>query len=107
MELAGNRTLWMNDYTARQFSPEQQEQISLAENPLQAANNGELCMVEGEALLPYEDQLEELILFRWNRVYPADTYLDIPLSEHGWVLVNTLEFSGYSHERITQEVYRK
>ena len=60
-----------------------------------------------EPLLPYEAQLESLILFRWDRVYPADTCLDIPLEEHGWRLVERSEFPGYSHEKIVQEVYQK
>lgn len=107
LELAGDRPIWMSAYTARQFPAEQQAQIRPVERPLSAAGTGELCLVEGEALLPYEAQLETLILFRWDRVYPADTYLDIPLAEHGWRLVEELEFQGYSHEKITQEVYRK
>lgn len=107
LKLAEGRPIWMSAYTARQFPVEQQDLIREAESPLSAAGRGELCLVEGEPLLPYEAQLESLILFRWDRVYPADTCLDIPLEEHGWRLVERSEFPGYSHEKIVQEVYQK
>lgn len=107
LRLAGDRPIWMSAYTARQFPAEQQGRIRQTERPLSAAGRGELCLVEGAALLPHEGQLESLILFRWDCVYPADTYLDIPLEEHGWRLAECLELQGYSHKKITQEVYQK
>ena len=58
-------------------------------------------------LHPYQNKLEKIVLFRWNRVYPADTWLDLSLDEEGWHLVNCQEFSGSSHKTITQEVYEK
>lgn len=105
--LAGDRPIWMSAYTARQFSTEQQGRIKQAESPPSAAGRGEMCLVEGEMLLPHEAKLESMILFRWDRVYPADTYFDVPLEEHGWRLVESLELQGHSHEKITQEVYQR
>lgn len=107
LALSENRTLWMSPYTARQFSEDEQRRFKLADAPQLSAGAGELCFVEGEPLLPYEDQIEAAILFRWNRVYPADTYFDILLDEPTWKLAEISEFSGYSHEKITQEVYVK
>lgn len=46
---------------------------------------------------------EGLVLYRWNRLYPADTYFDLPLD--GCRLLEKREFSGSSHEKITKEVY--
>lgn len=107
LELANGRPVWVSAYTARQFSPEDQQRIRLAETPMLAAGEGEFCFVEGEPVLPHEAQIESVILFRWNRVYPADTYFDIPLIKHGWSVTEVSEFTGYSHEKITQEVYRR
>lgn len=107
LELANGTPVWMSPYTARQFSSEDHQQIRLAENPMLAAGEGEFCFVEGEPVLPHEARIESVILFRWNRVYPADTYFDVPLIEQGWTIAETSEFSGYSHEKITQEVYRR
>ena len=52
---------------------------------------------------PYIDYIYELILIRWNRIYPADFYFKIDMGE--WNLVNKEEFIGSSHERITWEDY--
>lgn len=55
-----------------------------------------------ESLLP---QAKKVVIYRWNRVYPADRYLEIPLQEAGFSLTEVSQFPGYSHETITREVY--
>ena len=52
----------------------------------------------------YEDRIEELILFRWNKIYPADLYFDLDLS--AWHLEETEEFEGSTHH-ITKKRYTK
>lgn len=53
----------------------------------------------------FEDDVEEIVLYRWNRRYPADQYFPIDLAF--WNLVESIDFQGYSHERITRERYRR
>ena len=50
---------------------------------------------------------EELILYRWNRLYPADLWLQFDPEERGMELVSREDFTGRSHERITREIWRK
>lgn len=50
---------------------------------------------------------EELILYRWNRLYPADLWLRFDPEERGMELVSREDFTGRSHERITREIWRK
>ena len=64
---------------------------------------GDFCFVEDQPLASVVERLEEIILFKWNRVYPADTYFDISLDD--WRCVSAIDFAGSSHETITQEVY--
>lgn len=45
----------------------------------------------------------KVVIYRWNRHYPADVRFDADLS--GFTLESTGEFSGSSHEIITKEVY--
>ena len=104
---AGDGKLYVNAYTARQFTAEQQERLVISEDFLAQAGPEDFCFVENVALSPWEDQIRTLILFHWNRVYPTDMSFDIPLIDHGWKLTETREFPGYSHEKITQEVYVK
>ena len=47
--------------------------------------------------------IRTLTVYRWNRRYPADVFLDVDLS--GWRRVSCWEFPGHSHERISKEVY--
>lgn len=48
---------------------------------------------------------KKLVIYRWNRHYPADVRFDADLT--GFVLQNTCEFAGKSHETITKEVYTR
>ena len=49
---------------------------------------------------------DELILYRWNRLYPADLWLRFDPQERGLVLMSSEDFAGSSHERITREIWR-
>lgn len=97
----------MNSYSATQFACEVVPEIHIDDNFLSEARSGDYCFVEDTALLPYEAGIERMIIFQWNRVYPADMYFDIPLLAHGWKCKETEEFTGNSHERITMEVYER
>ena len=63
----------------------------------------EVVLAELSALARREGA-EELVLYRWNRSYPGDVTFPWPLT--GWKLVETADFPGTSHEKITEEVYR-
>ncbi len=105
-DAAGGR-LWMNAYSAKQFSPEEQPLLHVAEDFLDLAETGDFCFVEDRSPLPWLDKLEEVRLYHWNRVYPADVHLDLPLDGPDWTLAGREEFPGWSHHVITKEVYRR
>ena len=92
---AGNSKIWMNAYSAKQFGDEDQSRIQVAEDFLKKAGKGE----------PYLEKVEEIILYKWNRTYPADTWFDIDLTNGK--MAETMEFAGSSHEKITKERYRR
>ena len=100
---AGCAPLWVNVVTARQFTDGQQSRLRIDEAFLDRAGSGEFCFVEDRSVKPYETRIEQVILYRWNRAYPADLYWDLPLD--GWTLERREEFPGYSHKIITKEVY--
>lgn len=101
---AGDGPLWMDAYSAKQFK-EAPACLRVAEDFLAQAGPGELCFVEDQDLTAWAGKLEGLILYRWNRTYPADVRFSLPLG--GWRLARTEEFPGSSHEKITKEVYVK
>ncbi len=63
-----------------------------------------VLFLEDLPLSPALTQAEKLIVYRFDRVYPADVRLEIP---QDFILTESAEFSGYSHEKITREVYEK
>ena len=102
LTITENKTLWMNDYSAKQFA-EQVESITVAEDFLSRAGQDDYCFVENDPINAYIDKVQSIIVYRWNRTYPADTFFPKDcLSEK----ISTVDFSGNSHDRITEEVYR-
>ena len=55
-----------------------------------------------EELLPLA---HKLVIYRWNRHYPADVIWDRDPQEAGFALSERVDFPGSSHETITKEVY--
>lgn len=105
LSIAAGTKLWMNAYSYGQFQQEVDKSILCVDNFLELAREGEYCFVEDEPLQVHLPRIETLILFRWNRSYPGDQFLDIDLSKKEWKLTKVEEFSGSSHEKITMEVY--
>ena len=103
--LCGEKPLFVTPYTAKQFSEEEQSRLRIEENPLEAASDGDFCFIETFSLLPYAAKIETLILYKWNRKYPADFFFDLSLLAPAWTLKETEEFAGFSHDMITKEVY--
>lgn len=100
-----DRNLWMNSYSRKLFADVKKVKIFVDENFLQKASDGDYCFVESKHLQTYKDKIEQLIVFWWNKKYPADFYLDISLED--WEKVKSEDFRGFSHDKITEEIYQK
>lgn len=108
LDMTKKTILWMNNYSYKQFaSAEEKDRIRTDEDFMNKAGDGEFCFIENISVLPYENKIEKIILFKWNRVYPGDFYFDIDLSSEKWKVTETEEFAGSSHKKITKEVYEK
>lgn len=103
VEMAKNSKIWVNKYSYPLFEEVGTVNVNVDETFLSEAANGEYCFVENKELKPFEKWIEKMIVFRWNRSYPADQTFDIDLSK--WQLSEVSEFEGNSHEKITVEVY--
>ena len=99
VEMAGGRTIRMSERSLKLF----EELAGVFCAGLRASDEDELCFVEFEPAEKLAEHAEKVILYRWNRRYPADLYCFIPLEN--WTQIETLEFPGNSHELITREVY--
>ena len=105
LALAGEAPLWMNAASAKLFG--EAPNIRVAEDFLEQAAPGEYAFAELPPLAPYARKAERIVALRWNRVYPADKKLDIPLKPGLWNLVKAEDFPGSSHETLTLEIYER
>lgn len=105
MDEAGGGKIWMNGYTAKQFADVEPGRLQVEEGFLEKAGAGDLCFVENQDIVPFKEKIEEIILYRWNRTYPADTWFQMDLKD--WRVTETKEFEGSSHEKITKERYKR
>ena len=96
--------LWIHPFSEKLYE-KYKEKTKVDDSFLEEAGFGEFCFVENISLKPYEDKIEQLIVYKWNRKYPADFKLDLDLSQ--WHLQEALEFQGNSHDLITREIYVK
>ncbi len=104
LALSYGKRLWMNAYSASQFD-NAAPQLQVAPDFLGKAAPGDFCFVEDLDPAPYASQAEEILLYRWNRLYPADLFFTLPLPGADWQLRQQLDFPGSSHPKITEEVY--
>ena len=63
----------------------------------------QVFFVENQSVSRFD--ADEVIVYKWNRVYPADFYCDIDFSEY--ILSSETQIKGYSHEKITKQVYSR
>lgn len=105
LQFADGEKIRMNAYSAKLFDGAA-DRIIAEEGFPGAFPEGEFCFVENTPLKPYEERIETVVAYCWNRVYPADMYLDVDL-DRNWGVVESKEFGGNSHEKITRKIYRR
>lgn len=89
--------LWLSE-KSRALFPE--GEVHVVPSPAQVPP-GEGCFWEA----PEEAIPERIILYRWNRDYPGDEFFAFPGGADRWEMESSQDFPGYSHERITEEIY--
>ncbi len=99
----GGAPLHLTPYSVPLFS-ESTAKLLPSVAPYRAADVGDYCFLEDAIPEEAFEKTEELILYRWNRLYPADVYFTHDLSR--FHLVSTEEFVGSSHDKITKEIWK-
>ena len=98
LELCKDEKIYTNEYSGKLF-PEDSVEIF---GDIEDVGNA-YCFAEDFTV--NEEYVDEIIVYKWNRLYPADTYFNIDLEN--WSLTETIDFEGSSHEKITREIYRR
>ena len=100
VHMVENNTLYINEYSKELFETTPAN-IQISEDYFNQVSDNEYCFIENQIV----DILKakKVVVYRWDKVYPADYKL--PLRQYN--LVSTLEFQGYSHDKIVKEVYER
>ena len=94
----------INSFSQELFG-EYADKIEIDENFLENAAENDVCFVENIDLESYSDKINKVILYLWNRHYPSTLKFKVDLSDYNFI--ESTEFEGNSHEKITREVYSK
>lgn len=97
----------MNNYSYKLYKDIDNGNIKVSENFLEQCTENDFCLVEDKLLNNYINKINNIIIYKWNRIYPSDLYFDINLTSNSWELLETKEFEGSSHEKITRIIYRR
>lgn len=92
--------LRMTAYTAALFA-ESADRVAVLDDPLTGAGAEDVCVLEAPFAL--SAAVSPLVVYRWDKEYPADQRL--ALSTDAWALQSVTELTGYSHDKITKEVW--
>lgn len=105
--IVNNKTIGMSPYSAELFDTVKNISIHkhVDAHYMDRAENLDYCFVEGESLKQYIKEINTILVFRWDKVYPADRYLDISLAD--FTPVYEMGFHGNSHKLIIMEMYKK
>lgn len=100
---AGARPVFCLPYSAGLFDP---GTVTVVDAPGAVPADG-ILFLENTDPAAYIPHAEELLLYRWNRLYPADLTLNGTPVQWGYRLQDATDFAGTSHEKITRERYVK
>ena len=103
----GGKKLYMYKYSGKLFGDVEEKNIRISEDFLKEAEEEDFCFIEDIQISGFENKIRTVILYQWNRRYPADRYFLLDLSDGSWELQRTEELKGSSHEKITKEVYER
>lgn len=99
--LIGESKIWINEYSKPLF---ENCDVKLADNCVAKAGANDYAFVENVDVIPYSDGINKIIVYRWNKTYPADTFFpEILLDGKTRTAVNA--FKGFSHDVIYEEIY--
>lgn len=79
--------------------------IEFSDTFLTDAGRDDICFAEIDP--PCLDLADEIIIYRWKEEYPRDRVMDIPFEELGFYTFAKNDIKGFSHPKITREVYKK
>ena len=103
LDLIGNKKLWITNFSRELFENNNNMNLNIDDNFIEKIGKDEYCFVENIPPNILIDKVEKIILYNWNREYPADRYLDIEIDK--WIKETEVKIKGSSHEEIIEQIY--
>ena len=103
--LYDGESLYVFDYSVSLFA-NFSDRIKIISDIEQAGQNSAVFIEKEKASL-FEPYANTIVIYKWNKVYPADFWFDVDLNNGDWTLSESYEFEGNSHKKITREVYTR
>lgn len=104
-EYTKNATLWISTYSKSLFENSSLKSIKICDDMLQYASRNDFCFIEDISVNVNSISIDKIIIYNWNRKYPADTFFNINLDKYE--KVSEKDIIGFSHEKITEKIYLK
>ena len=102
LEITAGSKLRMSPYSADLFPD---RAILAEEDFLEKAETDDYCFLENTPVPEDSERIASIIVYRWNRRYPSTVKFPTEMLTCR-ELVETVEFPGYSHDKITMERYQ-
>ena len=103
LNMVKDNKLYCNEYSSSLF--DSKENIIISNDFLDKATKEDYVFIENNKI---PNQISELIVFRWNRLYPADTFFDENIiSLNNLKKISSKNFKGFSHNKITVDIFRR
>ena len=93
--------LWLSLYSKQIFCDYENLEVN---QEFGFAGRDDFCFVEDSEIVSYEDMVDEVYLYKWNRKYPSDVKFPKDMLNE-FKLEGSTDFEGNSHEKITEERY--
>ena len=106
-ELTKNNFLHMNIYSYNLYKDIDNNNIIVSDDFLDDYKENDFYLVENTSLIPYYNKINELIIYRWNIDYPSDSIFDDKFLNNNFKLIETINFKGISHDKITRDIFRR
>ena len=103
LDLIGNKKLWITNFSRELFENSNNMNFNIDDNFIEKIGKDEYCFVENIPPNILIDKVEKIILYNWNREYPADRYFDIEIDK--WIKETEVKIKGSSHEEIIEQIY--
>lgn len=102
MNFVGQDFLYITKFSEKLFSD--YENVKVTDDPLSLSESA-VFFAENFKVSGVSQKITKMVIYKWNKKYPSDFYLDTPPSSLGLTLSSSVDFTGYSHDKITREVY--